>query len=354
MATEKINIQILSPEGKVKWTIDCYYAEESRFYIPIRSMEEYQSINSSVDRFDYVSHADASGKIIKRPIIGLSVVRSLLDVTLCILAPLQVSKKRGNVKYIQQNGIEFRPGTKIIGGRNSGFYDDEGIIIDATYIGGSEEKFEDWAYYVIGKSDFGKDAPQWILLNDIGFPIEPPSLVLDLHCPESSIIEEYFKDAQEEMLEYLAAHPKAIESLNGLQLENLVNRIYTNLGFDVENVGNWNQADGGVDILAVSRTVAETEFRVAIQCKSSKNKISAKPIRELSGVLEKFKAHQGIVVTTSLFTGPARKEAEGYMWKISLQDRDDLIRRIISLIRPELREHIKQFERVKSKERNKS
>ena len=142
----------------------------------------------------------------------------------------------------------------------------------------------------------------------------------------------------------MAKHPDAVGKLSGEQFESVMIAIYRNLGFDVESVGRWNQADGGVDIIAITRTEASTDFRIAIQCKASKNKISAKPIRELAGVLDKFKAHQGIVATTSQFTGPARVETEGHMWKMTLQDRDAIVRRLMAIVRPELKDFIDGFE----------
>ncbi len=118
--------------------------------------------------------------------------------------------------------------------------------------------------------------------------------------------------------------------------------IYEALGFDAAPIGAWNQADGGVDIIALAKTDAGTPMRLAIQCKASRNRITARPIRELAGVLDKFKAHQGIVATTSKFTRDALDEAEGHFWKVSLQDRDDIYRRMLAIVRPDLKQYINE------------
>lgn len=198
--------------------------------------------------------------------------------------------------------------------------------------------------FCCGESYFNRDAAQWILLDNITSPVIGPSSILTLDTPANYEIDRLIEAGESEFFGYLTSNPKAIDSLNGKQFESLVVSIYRNLGFDTEPVGRWNQADGGVDIIAVSKTEASIDFRLAIQCKASKNMISAKPLRELAGVLDNFKVNKGLVVTTSKFTGPARREAEGHLWRIELQDRDDVIRKLLKIMRPNLRSFIEDFE----------
>lgn len=51
-------------------------------------------------------------------------------------------------------------------------------------------------------------------------------------------------------------------------------------------------------------------------------RITAEPIRSLSGVLDRFKAY---VATMSHFTEPARDEVEKHFWRIELRDFDSVI-----------------------------
>jgi restriction endonuclease Mrr len=61
---------------------------------------------------------------------------------------------------------------------------------------------------------------------------------------------------------------------------------------------------------------------MAIQCKryAQGHLISATPIRSLAGVLDRFHAHAGAIVTTSDFTKPAKKEAAAHFWKLNLMN----------------------------------
>lgn len=115
-------------------------------------------------------------------------------------------------------------------------------------------------------------------------------------------------------------HPGAFERLVALLLEQE--------GFSVKLLGSWNQPDGGVDIIAVQNVGIAGEYRIAVQCKKTAHnrKISARPIRELVGVLDRFNAHAGVIVTTSKFTNPAKKEAQNFFWRISLKDYGDIVK----------------------------
>jgi restriction endonuclease Mrr len=155
--------------------------------------------------------------------------------------------------------------------------------------------------------------------------------------PYDPAVDELLATGKKELLVYFLDRPWALERLTPRQGEDLVDAVYRNLGFVTERLGRWNQADGGVDILAVSkRTDSDRETRLAIQVKTGASKISAGPIRELAGVLPNFGADSGVVVTTSEFTRPAIEEWVGGIWAISLQDRDELLRKIVSVVLPDI------------------
>ncbi len=133
------------------------------------------------------------------------------------------------------------------------------------------------------------------------------------------------REAERELIAYFARHPSDLRGIHPGVFEDLVLAVYRNHGFDVHKLGAWNQADGGVDIIAVQRVADLTELRLAIQCKRSLNAISARPIRELNGVLDRFHAHRGVLCTTSWFTPPAIWETSRYFWRISLEDHHALV-----------------------------
>jgi len=124
-----------------------------------------------------------------------------------------------------------------------------------------------------------------------------------------------------DLIQRIKERPFELYQLKPKQFEYLIAELYVVDGYSVELMGSCNQADGGVDILVIKDCGDSHKFRTAIQCKrySAGNRVSAAPIRALAGVLDRFHAHSGALITTSEFTGPAVKEASDY-WRISLID----------------------------------
>ncbi len=111
-------------------------------------------------------------------------------------------------------------------------------------------------------------------------------------------------DCTKELVQHLKANPMDLYQIHPKTFEELVAAIFKNEGFQTELIGSWNQADGGVDVIAVRKLVDGVILRTAIQCKRYKpeRRISADPIRSLAGVLDRFRAHAGVVASTSYFT----------------------------------------------------
>jgi hypothetical protein len=343
MAQKKEEIIIEDKEGTI--LVQHLVINNDPYFILVPdSPERFKKIK--IERGYKLCRMNERGDEDRRTIVAVTDVSSILSVYIEITAPRQLESPKENKPYLKHSTwvedekyIELRPGATIVGGRESGFYDDYGIILDAHHTGGDPQKDEDWIYYVIARSDFGKYAPLWILLKRIGFPVSNPISITEFDIKPSQTIDNLLADGEKELLNYFLHHPKKLEMLSPKQFEDLVKAIYKNLGFLTEAIGSWNQPDGGVDIMALSKTDANDEYRIAIQCKTSKKRISARPIRELAGVLDAFKAHQGIVATTSKFTESAKKEVEGHLWRISLQDKDDLYKKIAKILFPFIRIH---------------
>jgi cold shock CspA family protein len=130
-----------------------------------------------------------------------------------------------------------------------------------------------------------------------------------------------------ELIRRLSNNPEDLYQLHPKVFEELVAEIFTTEGFKTELIKSWNQADGGIDILAVRRAFAGFTVRYAVQCKryAAHRRITAEPIRSLAGVMDHFRAHVGVIATTSFFTKPARDEVAAQFWKINLQDYDDIV-----------------------------
>jgi CspA family cold shock protein len=136
------------------------------------------------------------------------------------------------------------------------------------------------------------------------------------------------------MIEQLQRHPEELYRIHPGAFEDLVAKIFEDEGFTVEMNRAWNQADGGVDIIAV-RTVGIVPIRVAIQCKrySRENRVTAERIRALAGVLDRFKAHVGVLATTSFFTKHAEDEMRNHLWQVTPRDYDDIVSSLMRLKR---------------------
>jgi len=88
--------------------------------------------------------------------------------------------------------------------------------------------------------------------------------------------------------------------------EKLIPSLLEAMGFEAEANPTYT-ADGGIDVIGTFRMGIFTG-EVRVQVKRSKQPIGVSVVRELRGSLKV--GHQGILITTSSFTEPAKKEAE--------------------------------------------
>jgi cold shock CspA family protein len=135
------------------------------------------------------------------------------------------------------------------------------------------------------------------------------------------------QECNAELVQYLKKHPDVLLNLHPGTFENLVAEIFRHEGFDTERISGWNEPDGGVDLIAVRHLSPEVDYRIAIQCKRSaqSRRLSAETIRMLAGVLDRFRAHAGVVATTGFFSQGAEEEITSYLWRISLRDYNDIL-----------------------------
>lgn len=86
--------------------------------------------------------------------------------------------------------------------------------------------------------------------------------------------------------------------------EHLVERLYAEMGYATSLTPN--QKDGGYDVLATKGKPGQ-RARLHIECKRWEGKVSVEVIRALLGVVADSKATNGICVTTSDLTAPAKE-----------------------------------------------
>lgn len=133
------------------------------------------------------------------------------------------------------------------------------------------------------------------------------------------------RDRVDHLIRAIQLDGSLLRSVHAQEFEAIVAAIFQSEGYQTEVISRWNEKDGGVDLFAISRNAGGTTTRFAIQCKRWNNKVNAATIRELAGVLDRHRAHQGVVVTTSHFTEEAKAEVESHLWRISLRDYDNIV-----------------------------
>jgi CspA family cold shock protein len=158
-------------------------------------------------------------------------------------------------------------------------------------------------------------------------------LVLD-DAPIPEPVLRQIRICTDSMIEQLQRRPDDLYQIHPAAFEDLVGRIFEAEGFAVEMNRAWNQADGGVDIIAV-RAGGIVPVRVAIQCKrySRENRVTAERIRALAGVLDRFKAHAGVLATTSFLTKQAELETRTHLWRVEPLDYSDIVASLMKLKR---------------------
>jgi restriction system protein len=109
-------------------------------------------------------------------------------------------------------------------------------------------------------------------------------------------------------------------------LERLVGAVLEAQGYKVRvtPIG----PDGGIDILAGSGPLGFDPPRLAVQVKSGQSPVDITIVREFSGVMSRFGAEHGLVVSWSGFRGTVERETAQDYFKIRLWDAEDLVKNI--------------------------
>jgi len=137
----------------------------------------------------------------------------------------------------------------------------------------------------------------------------------------SRIVRVDFLTVNEGLLEYLARHPEAVHQLTPRGFEELVARIFDDLGYEVTLTPQ--RRDGGADIYAIKRDDLGTLLFV-VECKkyAPDRPVGVCHVRSLYGVKNMVNASAAILVATSFFTKPAKAFQESRRYELSLKDYD--------------------------------
>lgn len=99
-----------------------------------------------------------------------------------------------------------------------------------------------------------------------------------------------------------------INSLSGIQFENVCQNLIEHMGFSVETTKA--SGDGGIDLIAYNHDPI-LSGKYIIQCKRYSGSVGEPIIRDLYGVITSERANKGILMTTGYFTKSAISFAEG-------------------------------------------
>jgi hypothetical protein len=147
------------------------------------------------------------------------------------------------------------------------------------------------------------------------FTIQPGLLV-----PEFKL---QLAQVNEELIRYLASHPRILPSLDPRLFEELIGELFRDLGYEI--IVTPQSRDGGVDIRAIQKSSVGTVLYL-IECKryGPERPVGVDIVRKLYGVVAAEHASCGILATTSYFTADAKEFAKNIQYQLSLRDYNDL------------------------------
>lgn len=148
--------------------------------------------------------------------------------------------------------------------------------------------------------------------------------LLDDDAPSSSEVERLIECANDELLAFLARHPRYLYNIHSRTFEELIARVFIDLGCSVELMRATH--DGGKDLIL--RTDGPTGPSIAyVQCKrnSPDRPIGIDVVRQLYGVHMADNVNKSMIVTTSRFTQEAIDFSGRLAFLISLKDYSDVV-----------------------------
>jgi hypothetical protein len=125
------------------------------------------------------------------------------------------------------------------------------------------------------------------------------------------------------VIKYLALHPKELYQLTPRRFEELIAALLEREGFCTTLTPR--SKDGGIDILALTETVAGQHLYL-VECKkySPERPVGVSLVRALYGIVEQRGATGGLLVATSKFTRGAMQFRDETRYRLGLKGYEDL------------------------------
>jgi HJR/Mrr/RecB family endonuclease len=118
--------------------------------------------------------------------------------------------------------------------------------------------------------------------------------------------------------------PNSMYRVTSREFEEIIATIFQTQGFDVQLTPQ--SRDHGRDII-LEQQIAGVRSRWLVECKrwARNRKVGLPIVQRLFGVVQSEQANKAILVSTSGFTGEARKFAQRHAWALDLRSYDDII-----------------------------
>jgi L-asparaginase len=150
--------------------------------------------------------------------------------------------------------------------------------------------------------------------------------VENLWLPKHDLVvaSQLISEVNQEVMSYLARHPKRMHDLTPRAFELLIAEILRHHGYAVELTPETR--DGGYDLRALYVDGLGISFLSLVEAKryEPNNPVGVSVVRNLYGVVSSENAARGIVVTTSRFTRDAKNFQEANLNRLSLHDYEDI------------------------------
>jgi restriction system protein len=134
---------------------------------------------------------------------------------------------------------------------------------------------------------------------------------------ENALLADLAQLANDQIVEFLGRRFK------GHDLTRLIAGLLTAQGYKI--YVSPPGADGGVDIIAGSGPMGFDPPRLAVQVKSSNDQSDVSVLRELQGVMPRFGADQGLIVSWGGYRRSVLQEARQLFFQVRLWDASDIV-----------------------------
>jgi HJR/Mrr/RecB family endonuclease len=121
----------------------------------------------------------------------------------------------------------------------------------------------------------------------------------------------------------IAQNPSLLSTMDWRIFEEMLADLLRRFGYEVELTRKTK--DGGIDVIALSRTSDFGVHKYILQAKRYSTAVQVSPVRELMYLHHEERATKSCLATTSTFTKGAWQEAQKHRWTLELKDKGGIL-----------------------------